>query len=67
MRPSLDFVVNFLTFSEAEHMRDRVNALPADIEHLIGRLGKKAKDMDKDNGSLAKAKEKMLEGLLDNM
>lgn len=48
-------------------MRDRVNALPADIEHLIGRLGKKAKDMDKDNGSLAKAKEKMLEGLLDNM
>lgn len=48
-------------------MRDRVNALPADIEHLIGRLEKKAKDMDKDNGSSAKAQEKMLKGLLQNM
>ncbi|KAI0056470.1 hypothetical protein BV25DRAFT_1995629 [Artomyces pyxidatus] len=49
---------------KTDAIRTRVNCLPGDMERLCMKLEKKSKELDKDKGGAAKARERILQGLL---
>lgn len=68
--PFLYFIWTLLLtggFLKVKRAKENLDALPGDFERCVTALEKKAKDLEKSDGTSAKSKEKMLRELLNNI